>query len=128
MSSSRAVCSASRAEYSSIQIGVCLNLDQYFRRNQPADLHHAGSGTRTKRWKLLYPSQLNSRARPGLYDLYDLGNDPHEMTNLLGYNPNRDQYRAVAEKMKGRLVQWLEKVNPPILNRFSSDLLSDDGI
>ena len=30
-------------------------------------------------------------------------------------NPYREQYRAVAEKMKGRLVSWLEKVKSPYL-------------
>ncbi len=69
---------------------------------------------RTKRWKLLYPSQLSSGARPALYDLE---NDPHELTNLLGYNPDRDQHRAVAEEMKGRLVQWLKKVKSPYLEQ-----------
>ncbi len=69
---------------------------------------------RTKKWKLLYPSRLNSGPRPALYDLE---NDPHELTNLLGYSPNRDQYRAVAEEIKGRLVRWLEKVKSPYLEQ-----------
>ena len=42
---------------------------------------------RTKRWKLLYPSRLSSGARPALYDLE---NDPHELTNLIGYTPSHD--------------------------------------
>ena len=69
---------------------------------------------RTKRWKLLLPSRLNSGASPALYDLE---NDPHELTKLLGYNPNRDQYRAVVEEMKGHLVSWLEKVKSPYLEQ-----------
>ena len=69
---------------------------------------------RTKRWKLLYPSRLNSGARPALYDLE---NDPHELSNLLGYHPDREQHRAVAEKMKGRLVGWLKKVTSPYLEQ-----------
>ena len=69
---------------------------------------------RTKRWKLLYPSRLSSGARPALYDLE---NDPHELTNLLGYHPDREQHRTVAEKMKGRLVGWLKKVKSPYLEQ-----------
>ena len=65
---------------------------------------------RTKRWKLLFSNRAKSRA---LDALYDLQNDPHELSNLIGNNPNREQHRETAESMKARLVGWLERVTLP---------------
>ena len=43
--------------------------------------------------------------------MYDLENDPHELKNLIGHNLFREQYRALAEEMKTRLLDWLERVH-----------------
>ena len=67
---------------------------------------------RTKRWKPLFS---NSAGAGRLDALYDLVQDPHELNNLIGNNPHREQYRAPAEAMKARLVRWLEKVQSPAL-------------
>ena len=48
--------------------------------------------------------------------LYDLENDPYEMHNLLGSNPDAKTYEEQAEYMKSLLVSWLEKVNSPHLD------------
>ena len=62
------------------------------------------------RWKLLFGRTAASRS---LDALYDLKNDPREMTNLLVANPG--QYRAEAERMKKLLVGWLERIRSPDL-------------
>ena len=67
---------------------------------------------RTKRWKLIIPNTAKSKV---LNVLYDLKNDPNEMTNLLGTNPNRPFYLIEAEKLKAMLVEWLTKVHSPHL-------------
>ncbi len=64
---------------------------------------------RTKRWKLIF-------GRGARHALYDLENDPHELKNLIGHNPFREQYRALAEEMKARLLHWLERVHSPHLD------------
>ena len=63
------------------------------------------------RWKLLRaPAEANS-----LNALYDLKNDPHEVNNLIGCNPDWEKHRGEAERLKGLLVSWLEQVKSPRL-------------
>ena len=59
------------------------------------------------RWKLLCGRVANARSVDALYDLQT---DPDEVNNLIGSNPDREKHRAEAERMKGLLVQWLERV------------------
>ena len=62
------------------------------------------------RWKLMFGQAKDA---PSLDALYDLKNDPQEMNNLLGQNPDREKYRAEAARMKGLLVEWLARVKSP---------------
>jgi arylsulfatase A-like enzyme len=64
------------------------------------------------RWKFMYG---RSAAAPSLDALYDLQNDPNELNNLIGRNPQADTYRAEVERMKGLLVEWLTRVKSPNL-------------
>ena len=41
--------------------------------------------------------------------MYDLSNDPHEMNNLLGSNPERGLYGDRAEELRSCLLEWLKK-------------------
>jgi hypothetical protein len=59
------------------------------------------------RWKLLFGRAANARSLDALYDLQA---DPEEMNNLIGGNPEREKSGAEAERMKGLLVAWLERV------------------
>ena len=56
------------------------------------------------RWKLMFG---RSQAATALDALYDLKNDPGEVDNLIGKNPDREKNRAEAERLKGLLVEWL---------------------
>ncbi len=67
---------------------------------------------RTKRWKLLFSSTPGADRLDGLYNLDE---DPHELKNLIGDNPDREQHRAPAEAMKARLISWLEEIESPDL-------------
>jgi arylsulfatase A-like enzyme len=67
---------------------------------------------RTHDWKYYIPNTADSSV---MNVLYDLKNDPHEMSNLLGKNPKASNYRKQAEYMKSLLVQWLEKTDSPHL-------------
>ncbi len=43
--------------------------------------------------------------------MYDLSNDPHEMNNLLGSNPEKELYEERAENLRECLLEWLKKNN-----------------
>jgi arylsulfatase A-like enzyme len=63
---------------------------------------------RTRDWKYVWSSQ------PDQVDmLFDLANDPVEVTNLLGRNPDRDQYSEPAGMMKRHLTDWMEETDHP---------------
>ena len=64
------------------------------------------------RWKLLYGREAKA---PSLDALYDLKDDPHEMNNLIGNNPERERVRQEVTRMKGLLIDWLTRVNSPHL-------------
>jgi len=46
--------------------------------------------------------------------LFDLKNDPHEMNNLLGSNPERFKYEETAEELRSKLAGYLKEVNSPL--------------
>ncbi len=43
--------------------------------------------------------------------MYNLNDDPFEMNNLLGKNPNRGENEAQAEELRECLLEWLKKNN-----------------
>jgi arylsulfatase A-like enzyme len=57
-------------------------------------------------WKLIIPYTITS---PVINAMYDLNTDPHEMNNLLGNNPERENYLDKAEELRASLVEWLEE-------------------
>ena len=65
---------------------------------------------RTVEWKYICSRSSTTRTVDALYNMKD---DPHEMTNLIGKNPDRERYARQAEKMKARLVRWLASTNSP---------------
>ena len=65
---------------------------------------------RTNRWKLFIP---NTPTSPVLDAMYDLDNDPHEVNNLLGMNPDAPRHAKQAEHLKDLMLSWLEDVNYP---------------
>lgn len=76
------------------------------------------------RWKLLYGRAANA---PSLDALYDLQTDPQELNNLIGNNPDREQHRIEAGRMKGLLVEWLMHVKSPHLESVRARPLLADG-
>jgi len=67
---------------------------------------------RTKDWKYITSHSPKSTVVDALYDLR---NDPHEMTNLIGDNPRKADHVRQARKMKARLVEWLTRIRSPRL-------------
>lgn len=57
-------------------------------------------------WKLMIPCSKSSTV---LNALYNLNQDPYEMNNLIGKNPNRHQYARKTEELRACLLEWLKK-------------------
>jgi len=67
---------------------------------------------RTKDWKYI---TSHAPASAAVDALYDLTNDPHEMTNLIGRNPRKADHLKQARAMKARLLEWLTRIRSPRL-------------
>jgi arylsulfatase A-like enzyme len=57
-------------------------------------------------WKLIIPYSENSAV---INALYNLNNDPSEMNNLIGKNPEKAKYAEKAEDLRNSLLEWLKK-------------------
>ncbi len=65
---------------------------------------------RTKDWKLILGAGAANRSQDALFDLK---NDPGEVTNLIGAPALRAKNQGRAGELRDRLVQWLEKNGNP---------------
>ncbi|MDO8953021.1 MAG: NBR1-Ig-like domain-containing protein, partial [Draconibacterium sp.] len=59
-------------------------------------------------WKLIIPYTIKSTV---INAMYDLNTDPYEMNNLLGANPEQQNYREKAEELRACLLEWLAEKN-----------------
>ena len=57
-------------------------------------------------WKLMIPYTKESTV---INAMYNLNEDPNEMNNLLGNNPNKSDYKEKAEELRACLLEWLKK-------------------
>ena len=57
-------------------------------------------------WKLFIPYTPTSMT---IDALYNLKNDPYEMNNLLGNNPEKAKYQDQANELKEDLLKWLDE-------------------
>jgi hypothetical protein len=58
----------------------------------------------------MVPYTENSKV---LNAMYNLNEDPYEMTNLLGKNPDSNKYQQKAEELRKNLLEWLHKNKSP---------------
>jgi arylsulfatase A-like enzyme len=56
-------------------------------------------------WKMFIPYSATSTVIDALYNLKD---DPYEMTNLLGSNPEKKKYTPIVNELHTDLVNWLK--------------------
>ena len=75
---------------------------------------------RTVDWKLMTTHRSGGK---NIEVLIDLRNDPHEMNNLLGSNPDRFEYEETAEKLRSQLVEYLREVNSPLAQGIEDRVL-----
>jgi len=57
-------------------------------------------------WKLIIPYSESSTV---INAMFNLNNDPYEMNNLIGKNPERLKYTEKAEDLRKCLLEWLKK-------------------
>jgi arylsulfatase A-like enzyme len=57
-------------------------------------------------WKLIIPYSESSKV---INAMYNLKNDPYEMNNLIGKNPEKQKYAETAEDLRNSLLEWLKK-------------------
>lgn len=72
---------------------------------------------RTQDWKLMTTHRSGGK---NVEALFDLKNDPYEMNNLLGTNPERFKYNEIAENLRSKLVKYLKDVNYPLVKGVES--------
>jgi arylsulfatase A-like enzyme len=56
-------------------------------------------------WKMMIPY---STASTVINALYNLNEDPYEMNNLIGKNPDKEKYKDKAEELRQHLLEWLK--------------------
>ncbi len=71
---------------------------------------------RTDEWKLMTTHRSGGK---DVEVLIDLLNDPNEMNNLLGSNPDRFQYQDLVEELRNKLCNYLEDVGSPLAEGIS---------
>lgn len=55
-------------------------------------------------WKMMIPYSTTSTV---INALYNLNEDPYEMTNLIGNNPEKAKYKEKTEELRKYLLEWL---------------------
>jgi arylsulfatase A-like enzyme len=75
---------------------------------------------RTSDWKLMTTHRSGGK---NIEALYDLQNDPLELNNLLGTNPERFKYKEIAEGLRSKLVGYLKDVNYPLVRGVEERIL-----
>lgn len=75
---------------------------------------------RSRDWKLMTTHRGGGK---DVEALFDLKNDPKEIKNLLGSNPDRFKYSSKAEELRSKLVGYLKDVNSPLLEGVASRTL-----
>ena len=72
---------------------------------------------RTEKWKLMTTHRNGGK---NIEALFDLKNDPFELNNLLGTNPDRFKYKEISEELRSKLVRYLKDVNYPLVKGIAS--------
>jgi len=75
---------------------------------------------RTDRWKLMTTHRKGGK---NVEALFDLKNDPFEITNLLGSNPERFKYKGTTEELRSKLVGYLRDINYPLVKGVEQRVL-----
>jgi len=75
---------------------------------------------RTDRWKLMTTHRKGGK---NVEALYDLKNDPQELNNLLGTNPERFKQEIIVEELRTKLTDYLKDVNSPMTEGISQRVM-----
>jgi arylsulfatase A-like enzyme len=70
-------------------------------------------------WKLIVYLQMNEKQK-STNALYNLKNDPLEMTNLIGSNPEKENYLKQANTLRETLKNWMIGTKTPYLAELAA--------
>jgi arylsulfatase A-like enzyme len=71
---------------------------------------------RTRRWKLMTTHRAGG---PDVDALYNLEEDPHEMNNLLGSNPDSMLYGEIVKDLHRKLSSYLNDIDYPLAKEIA---------
>ena len=75
---------------------------------------------RTREWKLILHINTGAGKKTAINALYNLEQDPDEMINLIGGNPNRGKHVATANRLKRRMRDWMARIDHPFLQSIEA--------
>jgi len=74
-------------------------------------------------WKLIMYLQMDGKKQNSISALYNLKNDPLEMDNLIGKNPDKVKYEKTVSELKQTLENWMIKTNTPYVKELEKTTL-----
>jgi arylsulfatase A-like enzyme len=74
-------------------------------------------------WKMIVYLQMPDRKQVATQALYNLKNDPLEMNNLIGTNPDKAQFEKVALDLRETLKEWMIRTKTPYIKELTDTKL-----
>ncbi|NDP20489.1 MAG: sulfatase-like hydrolase/transferase [Paludibacter sp.] len=74
-------------------------------------------------WKMIVYLQMDDKKQRNTNALYNLKNDPFEMNNLIGSNPDKSKYETNVSDLKQTLKDWMIKTKTPYVKELENTKL-----
>jgi len=71
-------------------------------------------------WKMIVYLQMTAKKQKNISALYNLKNDPLEMTNLIGSNPDKAKYEKIAQELRQTLKEWMIQTKTPYISELNN--------
>lgn len=74
-------------------------------------------------WKMIVYLQMKEKKQNSISALYNLKEDPLEMNNLVGTNPEKAKYQKIVGELKQTLKGWMIKTKTPYVSELENTSL-----
>jgi arylsulfatase A-like enzyme len=74
-------------------------------------------------WKMIVYLQMKEKKQNSIHALYNIKEDPLEMNNLIGTNPEKANYEKVVNDLKFTLKEWMIKTKTPYISELENTKL-----
>lgn len=71
-------------------------------------------------WKMIVYLQMTDKKQKNVNALYNLKNDPLELNNLIGTNPEKLKYNKTAEELRQTLKNWMIKTKTAYIKELEN--------